>query len=167
MNAGSFGLSISKLVKKIYYLDESLTIKCKNRKDCNFDYRESPFKNSSKIVLGAKFKTTIDEEIPDLKKALKIKKEKLPRLPSPGCVFKNPRKTDKSAGELIDRAGCKGLSFGEAAVSKKHANFIINKGNAKGEEVIKLIRAVRKRVQRQFGVRLTPEIEILLDPADI
>jgi UDP-N-acetylmuramate dehydrogenase len=75
-----------------------------------------------------------------------------------GCIFKNPRGV--SAGALIDRAGLKGLQIGEAVVSEKHANFIIAQEGCKSRDVMRLIDAVRGRVQERFGIELELEIEI-------
>ena len=75
-----------------------------------------------------------------------------------GCIFKNPRGV--SAGALIDRAGLKGLQIGAAAVSEKHANFIIAEKGCKSRDVMRLIDAVKERVKERFDIELEPEIEI-------
>jgi len=89
----------------------------------------------------------------------KKKKETQPLLElSAGCIFKNH--PNISAGELIEKAGLKGLRIGDAQVSKKHANFIINKGSATSKDVSLLIKKVRADVYKQFGVRL--ELELII-----
>jgi UDP-N-acetylmuramate dehydrogenase len=80
--------------------------------------------------------------------------------PSAGCFFKNPS-MDKPAGRLIDEAGLKGLRVGDAQVSLRHANFIINLGRASAEEVLALSAKVQERVQNHAGVLLTPEVRIV------
>jgi UDP-N-acetylmuramate dehydrogenase len=80
---------------------------------------------------------------------------------SAGCVFKNPEGT--SAGYLIDQAGLKGTSVGGAVVSHKHANFIVNRGDASATDVMGLIDLVRDRVQEKFGIHLELEIEVWTD----
>lgn len=80
---------------------------------------------------------------------------------SAGCVFKNPE--GNSAGRLIDECGCKGMRIGGALVSEKHANFIINTGEARSGDVLGLIERVRERVHRATGVPLALEIT-LIDP---
>jgi len=80
-------------------------------------------------------------------------------VPSAGSVFKNP--PQGAAGELIDRAGCKGMQQGGAAVSAKHANFIVNNGGATATDVLKLIERVVERVKTRFGVELELEIRVL------
>jgi UDP-N-acetylmuramate dehydrogenase len=80
---------------------------------------------------------------------------------SAGCVFKNPPGT--TAGLLIDRAGLKGAQIGGAMVSHKHANFVVNRGNATADEILRLIALVAQRVQETSGVRLELEIEVWRD----
>ncbi len=80
-------------------------------------------------------------------------------LPNAGSVFKNP--TGDSAGRLIEAAGLKGLRIGDAEVSTKHANFIVNKGSATADQVLLLVRKVRDRVARKFGVRLKLEWKVV------
>ena len=80
--------------------------------------------------------------------------------PSAGSIFRNPS-TGLSAGELIEKAGMKGLRSGDAEISKKHANFIVNKGNAKASDVLVLIKQVQQNVFQQFGITLEPEVIIV------
>ncbi len=74
-----------------------------------------------------------------------------------GCVFRNPA-GDRSAGLLIDEAGCKGMRVGDAEISSVHANFIINRGGASGAQMDELIECVRQRVEARSGVLLEEEI---------
>ncbi|MBA5865709.1 MAG: UDP-N-acetylmuramate dehydrogenase [Nitrospira sp. CR1.3] len=80
-------------------------------------------------------------------------------MPSAGCVFKNPPKD--SAGRLIEAAGLKGLHVGDAEVSSRHGNFIVNRGHASAADVIALIGKVRRAIRRQAGVRLDLELKIV------
>ncbi|MGV7227290.1 MAG: UDP-N-acetylmuramate dehydrogenase [Nitrospirales bacterium] len=80
-------------------------------------------------------------------------------MPNAGSVFKNPN--GDSAGRLIEAAGLKGLQIGDAEVSTKHANFIINRGAATAEQVLSLVRKVREQVARKFGVRLQLEWKVI------
>ena len=80
-------------------------------------------------------------------------------LPSAGSVFKNPQ--DESAGKLIESAGLKGKTVGGAQVSDKHANFIVNTGNARAADVLSLMEIVKNAVLEHRGVRLEPEIKII------
>lgn len=74
-----------------------------------------------------------------------------------GCIFRNPDR-ERSAGRLIDAAGCKGMRVGDAEISEVHGNFLINRGDATADEVEELVAAVRRRVHRRFGVTLEEEI---------
>ena len=81
-----------------------------------------------------------------------------------GSTFKNPedeRAEGRSAGQLLDAAGCRGLSHGGARFSEKHANFVENTGTASTEDVLELMAAGRRRVHERFGVELEPEVQVL------
>jgi UDP-N-acetylmuramate dehydrogenase len=80
-------------------------------------------------------------------------------VPNAGSVFKNP--PGDSAGRLVEAAGLKGLQVGDAEVSTKHANFIVNKGEATATQVLALLRKVRGTVARKCGVRLQLEWKII------
>ena len=80
-------------------------------------------------------------------------------LPSAGCVFKNP--PSDSAGRLIEEAGLKGTRVGDAEVSMKHANFIVNRGQARAADVMALIGKVRSAIRRRTGLRLDLELKIV------
>jgi UDP-N-acetylmuramate dehydrogenase len=80
-------------------------------------------------------------------------------LPSAGCVFKNP--LNDSAGRLVEAAGLKGTSVGDAQVSTKHANFIVNQGHARAADVLSLIKKVRARIARKMGIKLELELKIV------
>lgn len=80
-------------------------------------------------------------------------------MPSCGSVFKNPQ--GDYAGRLIEQCGLKGKHIGDAMVSSKHANYIVNKGNAKASEILELIEQVKKEVRDNTGVELEPEIRVV------
>jgi UDP-N-acetylmuramate dehydrogenase len=91
---------------------------------------------------------------------LSRRKEKQPlSFPSAGSVFKRP--PGDFAGRLIEEAGCKGLRIGDAMVSKKHANFIVNVHYATAQDVLRLIDEVRDKVYQRFGVELELEIHLV------
>ena len=83
------------------------------------------------------------------------------RWPNAGSVFKNPARSQLTSGQILERCGFKGAGAGEAEVSKKHANFIINKGNARFSDVMTLIKRQQAAAKKKFGVDLKPEIRIL------
>ena len=76
-----------------------------------------------------------------------------------GCIFKNP--PGASAGLLIDRAGCKGLSVGDVEVSDVHANFIVNRGGGTAADVLSLVRMVQESVQKAFGIEMNMEVRVV------
>jgi UDP-N-acetylmuramate dehydrogenase len=80
-------------------------------------------------------------------------------MPSAGCVFKNP--PNDSAGRLIEAVGLKGARVGDAEVSMKHANFMVNRGQANAADVTALIGKVRSAIRRRVGVRLDLELKIV------
>ena len=80
-------------------------------------------------------------------------------LPSAGCVFKNP--LNDSAGRVVEAAGLKGTSVGDAQVSIKHANFIVNQGHASAADVLSLIKKVRTRIAQETGIKLELELKIV------
>ena len=115
------------------------------------------------IVIGAwmQLASAAKEKIQSAtKQYLQYRKTTQPlTLPNAGSVFKNP--VGDSAGRLIEAAGLKGLRIGDAEVSTKHANFIVNKGTATAEQVLLVVRKVRDRVARKFGVRLKLEWKVV------
>lgn len=115
------------------------------------------------IILRAELRLYFDEKEKieeKIRNFFEIKKRTQPlTLHSAGCVFKNPK--GKFAGELIDKAGLKGEKVGGAYVSYKHANFIINRGDATSRDILTLMGIIKKRVKEVFGVELCPEIKIV------
>lgn len=97
-----------------------------------------------------------------LKEQSQLRRQSQPlEYPSCGSVFKNPLHSKLKSGQLIEQAGLKGLKIGGAQISEKHANFIINLGDAKAQDVYDLIQKVRQIVRSQFQVDLEPEVELL------
>ncbi len=166
-NAGAFGGSIVDLVKTVEVFNiQNLTTKILNNKDCKFRYRDSIFKhNKNLIILSAE----LGLEKGDRKKSEKLikeylaqRKEKQPiEFSSAGSVFKNPE--GQSAGYLIEQCGLKGKKINGAMISTKHANFIVNLGNAKAKDVKKLIDLCKEKVREKFGIELKEEIEYVGD----
>ncbi|MCM8773970.1 MAG: UDP-N-acetylmuramate dehydrogenase [Candidatus Omnitrophica bacterium] len=159
MNASSFGRSISEILEEVFVIDRygnSVVIKKNN---ISFSYRTSSLKEEGSIVINAKFKLVKIDRIRDrvcfyLRKRFR---EQDFSFPSAGCVFKNPK--DFSAAYLIEQCGLKGFIYGGAQVSFKHANFIVNRANAKAKDVAGLIDIVKEKVYNKFGIVLEEEIE--------
>ncbi|MFA6636065.1 MAG: UDP-N-acetylmuramate dehydrogenase [Candidatus Omnitrophota bacterium] len=120
------------------------------------------------IILRAVFDLSESSSGEVRKNIKKVFLEKLKKQPcekrSLGCVFKNPVLGNRLAWELIDEAGMRGSREGGAAVSEKHANFIVNEGGATSGDVIRLMNNIRSAVNRKFNLELEEEIEILSLP---
>ena len=128
--------------------------------DLNFSYRDSFFKkNKDYIIVSAKIKLDAGnmQEISDLISKRRVKRMESQPLdaPSAGSVFRNP--DGNYAGKLIEECGLKGYKIGGAAVSEKHANFIINIDNATGEDIINLINHIKDCVYKKFNIKLKEE----------
>ncbi len=160
MNAGAWGRDIGRLVEKVSVMDYNGRIKVLKKKDIKFWYRRS---NLAKyIILGAYIKLVKGDkrQISDNIKRYLINRRNTQGacLPNAGCVFKNP--PGESAGRLIDLSGLKGKRIGGAIVSERHANFILNRGNARASDVLRLMSLIKKRVRDRFKIALEPEIKI-------
>lgn len=160
MNAGAWGKNIADLVAYVRVMDYNGQSQTLKDKDIKFRYRATNLGRF--IILGAGLrlrKFEQDQISAELKEYLRRRRESqdLSR-PSAGCVFKNPK--NKSAGALIDKCGLKGKRFGDAVISPKHANFILNMGRAKASDVLKLMSLMRKEVKQRFHILLEPEIKI-------
>ena len=163
MNAGAYNCSMSDIVKSVTIVNEKFEIKTLNLDLLKFGYRDSIFKSKNYICISAVLKLSFSdkEKIMNL-----INERKQKRLisqpleyPSAGSVFRNPE--GEFAGALIESLGFKGMGIGDAIVSDKHANFIINKGSASGEEIVSLINNIKDRVLEEFNIELLIEQEII------
>ncbi|MCK5595757.1 UDP-N-acetylmuramate dehydrogenase, partial [bacterium] len=167
MNAGTKEIrniehvSIGNLIESVKAIDMNGNVCELGKEDLRFGYRKS---NLSKyIILEAKLKlkTGSKKEISDRVSILLEHKKSTQVLdiPSAGCIFKNL--DGHSAGRLIDKAGLKGLAVGDAQVSEKHANFIVNKGNASAQDVLELIKKIKLTVFEKTGVELEEEVKVM------
>ena len=160
MNAGAGGQYMAELVASVTALIDGRAVRL-SAKECDFAYKNSIFMKADSCILSAEFvfkngdMRSILSDIDCVKK----RRAALPTGRSMGCVFRNPR--GASAGALIERAGCKGLCCGDAFVSERHANFMINRGNATAQEFVTLIESVRARVRACTGIRLNEEIRYI------
>ncbi|MFH1367526.1 MAG: UDP-N-acetylmuramate dehydrogenase [Elusimicrobiota bacterium] len=162
-NAGTKNGWIGDIVKSVEILDKNGSGRVLKKKDLEFRYRGSNLEG--KIILGAEFSLKKGKKNDILKKIndLLIKRAATQPLDawSVGSIFKNPE--NDSAGRLIEAAGLKGLRFGGAKVSEKHANFIVNFENATASDMRNLISTVRHKVFEKSGVNLELEIKIIGD----
>lgn len=161
MNAGSFGTWISERLRSIRVVAGDGKV-CSLEKDgAAYGYRRSPVEASecvlsASFLLEAKDRSEIEKEMAYV---VSRRKEKHPmEFPSAGSVFKSVN--GEPAWKFIDRAGLRGLRIGNAAVSEKHANFIINLGSATAQDVKVLIERIKKEVYEKLGVTLSEEVEL-------
>jgi len=160
-NAGAWGQAIGDKVKRVKVLTSRGEIKWIEASDCHFSYRQSQFKKTKEIILEVELELEKGnkKEIQEKISQNLAKRTTQPKEPSAGCIFVNPKPL--VAGELIDKCGLKGKRIGDAQISPKHANFIVNLGKAKAAEVIKLIKLIKEKVKEKFGVELEEEISFL------
>jgi UDP-N-acetylmuramate dehydrogenase len=126
-----------------------------------FEYRRALLPRGIVVGVWLQLKQGVRSEIERVvKDYLHYRRDTQPlAMPSAGCVFKNP--PNDSAGRLIEAAGLKGARVGEAEVSMKHANFMVNRGQARAADVIALIGKVRSAIRRRAGVQLDLELKII------
>lgn len=161
MNAGAYGGEISQKLLKVKVLMDG-ELKVLQSRDLKFAYRESSLRGKA-LVLEAEFyfePGDREQLLAGMLSNLAKRKAAQPlELPNAGSVFRNP--PQESAGRLIEAAGWKGKSRGGALVSEKHANFIVNTGQATAGDVLGLIHDIREDVHRKYGIDLQPEVEYL------
>ncbi len=160
MNAGAYKSDMSNLIKTVTFLDENLELKTLKNEELDFSYRKSLFQSKDYIIISAVLELTPGkkEEIKDLmdrRKERRIESQPLD-YPSAGSVFRNPSE-DVFAGKLIEDLGLKGYQIGGAKISEKHANFIINVGDATGEDIKELIDLVKVKVKEKYNIDLHVE----------
>jgi UDP-N-acetylmuramate dehydrogenase len=126
-----------------------------------FEYRRALLPRGIVVGVWVQLKEGVRSEIERVvKDYLRYRRDTQPlAMPSAGCVFKNP--PNDSAGRLIEAAGLKGARVSDAEVSTKHANFMVNRGQARAKDVIALIGKVRSAIRRRAGVRLDLELKIV------
>jgi UDP-N-acetylmuramate dehydrogenase len=183
-NAGAINESISSVIEDVDFLEinkNKVLEKIYKKEDCLFGYRASIFKNNPNLLItGATLNVCKNDEKLINEKIifnLKNRNTKQPRGFSAGSIFKNYygkideeillkyRELDNRnfipAGLLIELAGLKGKKFGGAKISEDHANFIINFNDATSEDVLNLIKIIKKEVKKLFFINLQEEIKIL------
>lgn len=163
MNAGAYGGEIKDILDFADVLDENGDVLRLSNSDLRFGYRKSIIQEKNLIVLSVSFilkrgdEKSIKAEIKELNER---RREKQPlEFPSAGSTFKRPE--GLFAGKLIEDAGLKGFSVGDAKVSEKHCGFVINSGKARSSDIYELISQVIERVYEKSGVVLEPEIKLL------
>lgn len=165
-NSGAYNSDMGYIVESVEVLTPDLEIKKMYNKDLDYHYRDSFLKrNMGFICLSATLVLAYGNE----KESIKLVEDRKQRrmmsqpleYPSAGSVFRNPK--DMYAGKLIEDLGYKGYEINGACISSKHANFIINKGNAKGNDIVKLINIIKEEVKEKYNIDLVLEQEIVDD----
>ena len=155
---------LKELVKEIKVIDENLDLITLKNEELNFAYRDSLLKHNKNYICVS---ATLELENGNTEESLELIEERRQRrlatqpleYPSAGSVFRNPENI--SAGKLIEDCGLKGYNINGAEVSTKHANFIINKNNCTGKDIIELIDIIRKKVYDEYNIELVLEQEII------
>ena len=152
-------------VEEIKVLDKDLNIKVLKKEDLTYGYRTTSLKEDRKYII---LEVTLHLENGNIEESRALVQDRLKRrtesqpldYPSAGSVFRNPSK-EQPAGKLIEELGLKGKSKGGAEVSLKHANFIVNKDNAKASDIRELIDLIKKSVKDEYNIDLICEQEII------
>ncbi len=180
-NAGAFGDFMADCVSLVEAFNTDNLEKEKfNKEECQFGYRESVFKKKKNYIILRVEMEFVKKEEDDkkLEEYLEYRKENHPTEPSSGSIFKNPVVEDefyiqfKEAEKfkklgfvpmrfLIEECGIKGERRGGARISEKHANFIINEGSAKREDIKELLVLVKKKIKERFDIEVHEEVEII------
>jgi len=162
MNAGAYGTQIGSYVREVkVYRAAAREIEILRGEQISFEYRHTSFAPDD-MMLAVKLELP-SKPYAEILQGIRICNEKR-RASQPlgqksaGCIFKNPGGV--SAGRMIDELGLKGLMYGDARVSDRHANFFVNAGRASAADMLGLIADVRERVQQGYGVTLENEVVV-------
>ena len=162
MNAGAYGGEICDVCTQVEVMDMSGALHTYPAEEMQFSYRHSRIEESGGIVVSATFALTHapEEEIRGkMQDFMACRRKSQPLdLPSAGSAFKRP--VGGYAAALIDEAGLKGYRVGNAAVSEKHAGFVVNLGGATAADVRKLLQDVAEKVMENSGILIEPEVRI-------
>ena len=164
-NAGAYLHEIMEYVDEIKVLDDDLNVITLSKNDITYGYRTTSLKEDKKYII---LEVTFVLENGDIEESKALVQDRLKRrtesqpldFPSAGSVFRNPSK-ELPAGKIIEELGYKGKTIGDAEVSLKHANFIVNKGNAKSSDIKELIQSIKKDVKEKYDIDLICEQEII------
>jgi len=168
MNARAYGSEISDIVEHV----SAIEVREGTASDVDipgnalsFSYKSSIFQKRPVYVFSVRFRLAEGDpgEIASKIEQIRAKRKQLGQssFPNAGCIFKNDYTVGVPSGKLIDECGLKGKRVGDAEVYDRHANFIVNRGNAKASEVYRLIRLVEKEVLKKKGVSLEREIKLV------
>lgn len=162
MNASAYEFEMSKIVEYVVaYVNGRITYF--NNDECGFGYRSSIFQTNNAIILriGLRLKSRSVQKIKDRYLEILQKRTDTQPIgyPNAGCIFK--RQENIVVSQQIDKCGLKGLTLGDAQVSHKHANFIVNLGEACSQDIYYLIGLVERRFKDKTGIQLETELRFL------
>lgn len=163
MNAGAHGKCMADVISQVTVLTPEGDITSLSNGQIGFEYRMSSIKNNGLIVLSAEFFLTpgdpVEIKANNESNLAKRRRSQPLEYPNAGSVFANP--PGQWAGWLIEQVGGKGMRVGDAMVSDKHANFIVNLGNATAADVLGLITQIKQLVMEQFNIELKLEVQVI------
>ena len=163
MDAGAYGGAMEQVVKSARVLGRDGWIRELEAAELELSYRHSRLMETGELLLSAELELVPgdrEEILARMREFNEKRREKQPlELPSAGSTFKRP--AGDFAGRLIEASGLKGFAMGRAAVSAKHAGFVVNLGGASAAEVLALCREVQARVKADSGVELELEVQLL------
>lgn len=164
-NAGVPGVEIGSFVNNLTLFNVSDGIHNIKKENLEFKYRWSSLQKTNEHILRVTLRLEKGDNKQSkelIKQKDEIRRNKQPYGYTAGSFFKNPSK-EKSAGFLIEQAGLKGHSIGEAQISPKHANFFMNNGHALAADILKLAKLATQAVKKKFGIELEMEVKIIGD----
>lgn len=160
-NAGAFGSDTSDVIVDAELMDLDGGSWTADPSELGFAYRTTSLQGRPTIVLRARFRGSPGDRATAVRRIKEIANERAAKQPlaqpNTGSIFRNP--PGDHAGRLIEAAGLKGRKVGGAMVSEKHANFIVNTGDARATDVLELMQLCQREVRERFRVELVPEVE--------
>ena len=187
-NAGAYGKAMENIIESVDFINDNLEIQTFTNAQCQFAYRNSTFKkHDSWLILSAVLKLkkgNVKESRELIKQRIKHRLDNHPlKFPSAGCAFKNiiysddiiekfkslgweilerfKKNKEIPTGWIIENLGLKGKTIGQAQISKKHANYIVNLGGATADDVVQLISYIKQQVRDKVGIQLEEEIQYI------
>lgn len=168
MNARAYGSEFSKIVTWAEAVNQDNEVETFVHEEMNFVYKHSVFQERPLRITKVRMKLTTLEDNASIMKTTqgniddRDSKDQY-QIKSAGCVFKNNYDAGIPSGKLIEDAGLKGHQIGGAEIYSKHANFVVNKNNAKASDVIALMKLARNSVKEKFDITIEPEVQFIGD----
>jgi UDP-N-acetylmuramate dehydrogenase len=162
-NAGAFGTETADVLVEAELMDLNGDAWRVPGDELGYAYRTSKLQGTPTICVRARFRGSAGDRATAVRRIKEMANERMKKQPlaqpNTGSIFRNP--SGDHAGRLIEAAGLKGKRVGGAMVSEKHANFIVNTGDASADDVRALMKLCQAEVESRFGVRLIPEVELV------